>query len=62
MLCKRMAAAVRFLTDGDRSMKKGLGLACMPGFVQQASEATHPPRQIRMLGPSTFSRIASARS
>jgi hypothetical protein len=30
-------------------MKEGLGLACMPGFIHQASEVTQPRRHIGML-------------
>ena len=61
-LCQRMIAAERLLTDGDRSMKKGLGsLACPASFNRRA-------RLLRSIavsvcsGPSAFSSIASARS
>jgi hypothetical protein len=49
-LRQRMVAAERLLTDGDRSMKEGLGLACMPGFIQQASEVAEVYCRVRMLG------------
>ena len=45
-----MVAAERLLTDGDHSMKEGLGLACMPGFIQQASEVAEAGRCLGMLG------------